>query len=73
LEVFARHNKQLLEEFTLLSQQVSDTDATNCRLRTEVDRYRGDREALEDLTIDQLEDLERDMKRALQVIEDKKV
>lgn len=72
LEVFARQNKQLIEEFNLVNKRLNALEDQNKDLTQQIRRYKGDSAALDELTIQDYETLEKDMKKALPYIEAKK-
>jgi hypothetical protein len=73
LAVFKDQNTQLLEEFALLSQQLSSAQESYSELEAQMARLLGEPAALEAATIEECEELEGQLKGALQRIDAKKV
>jgi DNA repair exonuclease SbcCD ATPase subunit len=73
LAVFKDQNTQLLEEFALLSQQLSSAQESYNELEAQMARLLGEPGALETATIEECEELEGQLKGALQRIDAKKV
>lgn len=73
LAVFKDQNTQLLEEFALLSQQLTTAQDSYNELEAQLFRLLGEPAALENATIEECEELENRLKNALQKIDAKKV
>lgn len=73
LTVFKDQNSQLLQEFASLSQQLGEAQEEYGLLEHHLNRLLGEPVALESVTIDECEELEKTLKTALERIEAKKV
>ncbi len=73
LTVFKDQNSQLLQEFASLSQQLGEAQEEYGLLEHHLNRLLGEPVALETVTIDECEELEKSLKTALERIETKKV
>ncbi len=73
MEVFAQQNRQLIEEFNVVNNQLHHAELSSISLQQKIDIYRGEKKALDGLSIDALEEVEKELKKTLQLIEDKKV
>jgi len=71
--VFKDQNSQLLQEFASLSQQLGEAQEEYGLLEHHLNRLLGEPVALETVTIDECEELEKSLKTALERIEAKKV
>eukprot|EP01032_Pedospumella_encystans_P020064 gene20064-22805_t len=72
LTVFKDQNSQLLQEFASLSQQLGEAQEEYGLLEHHLNRLLGEPLALETVTIDECEELEKSLKTALERIEAKK-
>ena len=71
--MFKDQNSQLLQEFASLSQQLGEAQEEYGLLEHHLNRLLGEPVALETVTIDECEELEKSLKTALERIEAKKV
>ncbi len=70
--MFATQNKQLIEEFTNLNKERHRLEDTNQDMEKKLLKYRGDESTLSTFSIEQLEELEKELKSVLTKIEQKK-
>lgn len=73
LEVFKTQNAELLKELSSLSEQVTDLQDENTQLESQLNRMLGRPDAIKDLTLEECEAIERNLKATLEAIEKKKV
>lgn len=73
LEVFATQNKQLVEEYRFMSDELANAQDIIASLRKKVHLYEGRKEEIDLLTIDDCEESEKLLKKTLAVLEDRKV
>ena len=73
LAVFKDQNSQLLEEFAGLSQQLTESQEEYNQLEHHLNRLLGESIALENVSIEECEEIEKTLKNALQKIDAKKV
>lgn len=73
LEVFATQNKQLVEEYRSMSDELANAQDIIASLRKKVHLYEGRKEEIDLLTIDDCEESEKLLKKTLAVLEDRKV
>ena len=71
--MFKDQNSQLLQEFASLSQQLGEAQEEYGLLEHHLNRLLGEPAALETVTIDECDELEKSLKTALERIEAKKV
>jgi hypothetical protein len=73
LEVFVLQNKQLLEEYRVMSDELANTQDTYNKFKRKIEVFEGQKEALNRLTIEECEDYEKTVKSTLHKIEERKV
>ena len=73
LMVFKETNKQLLDEFASLSQQLTASQDCYAQLEHELCSLKGEPSALEAATYEECEEIEAKLKASLQRVEAKKV
>jgi hypothetical protein len=73
LEVFVLQNKQLLEEYRVMSDELANTQDTYNKSKRKIEVFEGQKEALNRLTIEECEDYEKMVKSTLHKIEERKV
>ena len=73
MDVFKLQNTELLKEFASLSQQLGEAQEEYGMLEHHLNRLLGESAALENVTIDECEELEKTLKSSLDRIEAKKV
>jgi len=72
LEIFRNHNAELLKELSCLSEQVTELQEENCQLEGQLHKMMGKREAVQAMTIEECEMIEKNMKASLEAIEARK-
>lgn len=73
LEVFKDQNTQLLQEYAALSKQLGEAQEEASSMEHQLNRYLGERDALEGITLEECELLEKRLKDAIDKVEAKKV
>ena len=73
LEIFRSQNAELLKELSSLSEQVNELQEENSQMEGQLSKMMGKREAVQTMTMEECELIERNMKTSLEVIEVRKV
>lgn len=73
MDIFKNQNTQLLQEFSIISQQLTDVQDELSITDFNYRRIQGDSNTLDNITIEECEELEKKLKYAIEVIESKKV
>ena len=73
LEVFKNQNGELLSSLSSLSDQVSDLHDENAQLETELDRMMGRKHAVDSMTLEECELVEKNLRSSLDILEVRKV
>lgn len=71
--MFRSQNSELLASLSSLSEQLSDLQEENSQLEVQTDRLMGRKPAVDMLTLDECEQLEKTLKHSLDVLEVRKV
>ena len=73
MEVFKNQNGELLSSLSSLSDQVTDLHDENAQLETELDRMMGRKHAVDSMTLEECELVERNLRSSLDILEVRKV
>ena len=71
--MFKNQNGELLSSLSSLSEQLSDLQDENAQLETELDRMMGRKHAVDSMTLEECEFVEKNLKTSLDTLEVRKV